>query len=182
MHIQDMLRHCRQLVDQHQQRRGRRRLYAPRIKWATWILGGGEQDEALPASSRKANRQGAATEPAPDDGDDHSSDSKEDLLKIRHNLDIEKDAEIDGQKVSERGDPAVILPKRTLTRKRSSEEETLSRRVREKLADMIEWLQESDDFLYASKLTVAVILVTWPAFIASWNTWFSLSRGGEWLE
>lgn len=35
----------------------------------------------------------------------------------------------------------------------------------------------SEDVLYAIKLTVAVFLVTWPAFIHHWNTWYSLNRG-----
>jgi hypothetical protein len=35
----------------------------------------------------------------------------------------------------------------------------------------------SDDVLYAIKLTVAVFLVTWPAFLHHWNSWYSLNRG-----
>jgi uncharacterized membrane protein YgaE (UPF0421/DUF939 family) len=31
--------------------------------------------------------------------------------------------------------------------------------------------------LYAIKLTIAVFLVTWPAFLDQWNTWYSLNRG-----
>lgn len=180
--IQDMLRHSRQLVDQRQQRRGRRQLYAPRIKWASWILGGGEQDEALPASGRKANRQGDTIDAISDEADDHSSDSKDSLPNPTSQTDTEKGTGSDRQNVCEHSDPITVSAKnadKVSTGEPVSKDTTLARRLRGTLADMVEWLQESDDFLYASKLTVAVVLVSWPAFIASWNNWFSLNRGGE---
>ena len=52
-----------------------------------------------------------------------------------------------------------------------------SLRIRGQAADALEWIQNSEDVLYAVKLGVAVFLVLWPAFIASWNTWYSLNRG-----
>jgi uncharacterized membrane protein YccC len=45
------------------------------------------------------------------------------------------------------------------------------------LFKVIEYLVGSEDVLYAIKLTVAVFLVTWPAFLHHWNSWYSLNRG-----
>ena len=174
-----MLKHCRLLVDQRQRRHSRRRLYAPRIKWAGWLFSGGEQDEALPAAGRKSNRQGTASGTFPDDDDsDDALDSKDDLLKANSGMDEEQAVKQDRHVTSERKD-LTLNPSEASAGKDASKGMTLALRFRGTLADAIEWLQQSDDFLYAWKLTVAVMLVSWPAFVASWNTWFSLSRGGK---
>jgi hypothetical protein len=60
---------------------------------------------------------------------------------------------------------------------KQAEKGTLIHRLRNGLADAIEYLVGSDDVLYALKLTIAVFLVTWPAFLHQWNTWYSLNRG-----
>ena len=48
---------------------------------------------------------------------------------------------------------------------------------REVTADAIEWIQDSEDFAYAVKLSIGAFLVTWPAFVPSLNSWYSLYRG-----
>jgi len=177
--IQNMLKHCRQLVDLRHQRHGRRRLYAPRIKWARWLSSGGEQDEAVPASGRKQNRQGAARDPIMDEVDDDAFDSKDDLVHASHATDVEKAAGQDDQANHER-DNQMEAPAETSTDgTQASKDLTLALRLRGSIADTVEWLQDSDDVVYAAKLTLGFFLVTWPAFVAPWNTWFSLSRGGE---
>ncbi|KAK1256074.1 hypothetical protein MKX07_008333 [Trichoderma sp. CBMAI-0711] len=47
------------------------------------------------------------------------------------------------------------------------------------LADVFEWAQDSDDLFYALKLSFAVFLVSWPAFVPSWNAWYA-SVHGSW--
>lgn len=49
--------------------------------------------------------------------------------------------------------------------------------VRERVADFLEWASGSDDVLYAFKLTLGVMLVTWPAFVSGWQMWFYHNRG-----
>ncbi|CAZ83125.1 unnamed protein product [Tuber melanosporum] len=49
--------------------------------------------------------------------------------------------------------------------------------VRERVADFLEWAGDSDDVLYAFKLTLGVMLVTWPAFVSGWQMWFYYNRG-----
>ncbi|KAM4056864.1 fusaric acid resistance protein-like domain-containing protein [Hirsutella rhossiliensis] len=50
-------------------------------------------------------------------------------------------------------------------------------RMRAKAADAMEWAQGSDDVDYALKLAIAVFLVTWPALVASWTSWYADVRG-----
>lgn len=181
-HVQNMLKHCRQLVDLRHQRHGRRRLYAPRIQWARWLSSGGEQDEAVPVSGRKQNRQGAARDSMMDEAHDDALDSKDDLVHASHAIDLEKSAGQEDQ-ANYKHDKEMEIPAETSTDgTQVSKDATLALRLRGSIADMVEWLQDSDDFVYAAKLTVGFFLVTWPAFVASWNTWFSLSRGGESLS
>ncbi|CAD6571428.1 MAG: hypothetical protein ASARMPRED_004506 [Alectoria sarmentosa] len=168
-HIESMLKHSRDLVERRQQRNGRRRIYAPHIKWSNWLYTGGEEDEALPNSGRKGNRQGASGEREDDEDDAESLNSKKSLLA--HEGDLEKNA----------GTPDVLQPKRP---EKVSKAQNVEREVtpyapclRGQVADAVEWIQHSDDLLYAMKLGVAVFLVLWPAFVASWNTWYSLNRG-----
>lgn len=165
-----MLKHSRKLVERRQSRHDRRRIYTPRINWSNWLSTGNQEEEALPASGRQAARRGASDEEADED------EENETLIKDKKRGDLERDAGVDEQRARGRLGPtnpekdeynmdAILQPK------------SLSLRVRGRLADMLEWAQESDDLQYAIKLTVAVFLVTWPAFIAKWNTWYSLNRG-----
>ena len=168
-HIESMLRHSRELVERRQQRNGRRRIYAPHIKWSNWLYTGGEEDEALPNSGRKGNRQGASDEREDDEDDAESLNSKQSLLA--HQRDLEKNAVT----------PEILQAKKpeNLSKAQGVERDDTpySLRLRGQAADALEWIQHSEDLLYAMKLGVAVFLVTWPAFVAPWNTWYSLSRG-----
>jgi hypothetical protein len=44
-------------------------------------------------------------------------------------------------------------------------------------ADLFEWVEKSNDFKYALKLTVATMVVTWPAFVPSLTQFYYLNRG-----
>lgn len=171
-HIEEMLKHSRELVERRQQRNGRRRLYAPRIKWSNWLYTGSAEDEAMPTPARKANQEGNMNEDDEDDG--ISVNSTRSLYDSRKQGDLEKDAAAEDQ--------LNQAPKERLTRKKSqlgtaTSSVKISRtlRLRGQAADTLEWIQHSEDLLYAIKLGVAVFLVLWPAFI--WNTWYSLNRG-----
>ncbi|PWW74558.1 hypothetical protein C7212DRAFT_346066 [Tuber magnatum] len=52
--------------------------------------------------------------------------------------------------------------------------------ARERVAHFLEWASDSDDVLYAFKLTLGVMLVTWPAFVSGWQMWFYHNRGCIW--
>ena len=165
-----MLKHCRELVQFHQNRHGRRRVYAPRINWTNWLNTGNQEEEALPASGRQAARRGASDDQA-DENEEHET-----LIKDKKKGDLERDAGLHEHPAHKR-----LRPFKSDKIKREGgavpEPNSLSLRIRGRLADVLEWAQESDDLQYAIKLTVAVFLVAWPAFVANWNTWFSLNRG-----
>ena len=179
-HIQDMLKSARDLVEKRQRRRGRRRLYAPRIKWASWLLTGGDQDEVLPASGRKANRRGVSTAADMETAEVDLPERKNGLFSNRKKEDEENASQYQSKVASEPGSaPAGSVKKAVKGPRSQGRKSSFILKCRGQLADTLEWFQESDDFLYASKLTVAVILVSWPAWIPSWTLWYSLNRGRE---
>ena len=173
-----MLKNARDLVEKRQNRRGRRRLYAPRIKWASWLLTGGDQDEALPVSGRKANRRGESTAADMETAEADFPDSKNDRFTYCKKEDEENPSQYQSKVASEQSSaPAGSFKKAAEGPRSQRRKSSFILRCRGQLADTLEWFQESDDFIYASKLTVAVVLVSWPAWIPSWNLWYSLNRG-----
>lgn len=176
-HIEGMLKHSRELVERRQQRNGRRRLYAPRIKWSNWLYTGAAEDESMPTPARKANREGNANEHEDDDDEDDagSLNSKKNSRDSRKQEDVEKDAAAENQDAE--APTPVIARKSPSKTTEPNNKRSRTMRLRGQAADTLEWIQHSEDLLYAIKLGVAVFLVLWPAFIASWNTWYSLNRG-----
>ena len=173
-HIEAMLKHSRVLVERRQHRKGRRRVYAPRIKWSKWLYTGGEEDEALPDSGRKGNRKGASDKDVDDEDDLESLNSKKSLLAYQGDLEnnsVPRTIKEDAKKEAKQ--PKNKSRGQEVERQRSP----LSLRLRGQAADVLEWIQRSEDLLYAMKLSFAVYLVLWPAFVASWNAWYSLNRG-----
>ncbi|ESZ99077.1 hypothetical protein SBOR_0487 [Sclerotinia borealis F-4128] len=166
LHTLGMLRHSRVLVEKRQERHSRKRLYLPQINWRRWLHSGGEADMlALPDSARKDARTGnKKDDDTADDG--VSIDSGKTLL-------AKKDVESATPK-KDTPTPSPKIPEQSANRKKIG---TRMFRFRNGLAGTIEYLVGSDDILYAIKLTVAVFLVTWPAFLVQWNTWYSLNRG-----
>lgn len=170
LHTLAMLHHSRVIVESRQARHGRRGLYAPKINWRKWLTSGGEEDMlALPDNARKDARTGNSKADSQDD--DSSITSKENLL-TRTKTDVE------AIQVKEPRNPLRKSASQSKNPpKRKTIQKSLVFRLRNGLADLIEYIAGSDDAVYALKLTVAVFLVTWPAFVNKWNTWYSLNRG-----
>jgi uncharacterized membrane protein YgaE (UPF0421/DUF939 family) len=167
-HTLTMLRHSRVIVDKYQARHGRQRLYVPKIHWRKWLTSGGEEDMlALPEAGRKEARTGNKEDK--EGPDEESSGTSEELLAKK--TDIES-AALNGFQAPQ---PAT----RTTGSKKVVQLKigTLIHKLRNALADTVEYLLGSEDVAYAIKLTVAVFLVSWPAFVYKWNTWYSLNRG-----
>lgn len=170
-----MLKHSRDLVERCQQRHGRRRFYAPHIKWSNWLYTGSQDPESLPSEGRKTNRKGESDEHADDKDGAQSLDSKKSLLSKKKTADLENTAECDAENLQP--NPIPIVPRDSGEYEAVERKGPRSLRLRGHAADGLEWIQHSDDLLYAVKLAFAVFLVTWPAFLARWNTWYSLNRG-----
>ncbi|KAM3085092.1 hypothetical protein ACMFMG_003524 [Clarireedia jacksonii] len=165
LHTLGMLRHSRALVERRKERHDRKRIYLPQINWRKWLNSGGEADMlALPDNARRDARTGNKQDD-PGDDDDNSISSGETVLEKK-----------DEESAVPKEEPKS-LPKPSQPPKRKKKKGTFFFRLRNRLADVIEYPGGSDDISYALKLTVAVFLVTWPAFLAQWNTWYSLQRG-----
>ena len=177
-HIEDMLTHGRELVQRRRDLDGRIHVYAPRIKWSKWLYTGGAEDEAMPTPARKANRHGNANDQE-DDEEDASLVTTQSVIAERLSQE-----NIEG-KVEQRSQRPSPPQKVTTNSHGERPQESSSRdseipglsRCRVRIANGLEWIQDSEDFSYALKLGVALFLVLWPAFVASWNKWYSLNRG-----
>ncbi|MCJ1380942.1 hypothetical protein MMC17_004051 [Xylographa soralifera] len=163
-----MLEECRVLVDTRRQLHNRRHLYAPKIYWSKWLSGGGESG-ALPASGRKAARQGASNDRTSEDG----------ISGRRNELYCPKGDDLEQQ--MHEGIPFHMqpIPSETHGPSYAKPYEILlfPLRIRAQAADILEWMHNSEDLLYALKLTLAAFIVVWPALVPSLNSWYSLDRG-----
>ena len=139
----------------------------------------------MPPGGRQAHR-GAVTGGATlDEADADAEDSKDKVPDDEAKADLEKATEKHENIGLERNRRAMT-PTEAPQKTRKPQDGSRTLRLRGVLADTVEWMQKSDDLLYALKLTIAVFLVTWPAFVARWNTWYSLNRGRKyaalWFE
>jgi Putative ER transporter, 6TM, N-terminal/Fusaric acid resistance protein-like len=163
-----MLTHSRKLVEKRQARHDRRRVYAPKLQWRKWLTSGGEQDMmALPSKGRKDARTGSLKESS--EGNTSTANSEVDLLKKPN----------DEEAAIKRDDtpPSKPATQGKLPTKTTKYKGTVMHRIRNHLADAIEWTLSSEDVLYSLKLSVSVFLVTWPAFLSAWNYWYYSNRG-----
>lgn len=178
LHICQMLEQSRDLVDQCQKRKSRRRFYAPQINWQKWLYSGGEDDQPTAEmghlqSEIHKGKNGQTT----DDGEDAPLVAKKDLADGRP---TGNDPEL-GTAYSTEPSPIdgryVTANQASRNRGDVMQKPDAFERLRERLADTVEWVQNSNDLAYAFKLCIASFLTVWPAFVAQWNTWYSLNRG-----
>ena len=125
-------------------------------------------------TGRKLNRRGKSEELDDEDDEVTSIDSKRKLLSETADLEQDPSSTAEQQKLENTTKEA---PKDADTSRDRGQRLSKSLLLRGKAADGMEWLKDSDDLLYATKLAVAVFLILWPAFVASWNSWYSLNRG-----
>lgn len=178
-----MLKTSRNLVLRRQERHARRRLYAPHIQWSKWLYSGGEEEESTPANARKEHRQRVRSEQSSNDAKANFAKSDDSFLTSQRAKDVENDAGLRAETGENPSPQNDLRSKKPNEGKKSRQgQPSLSLQLRGKTADIVEWAQTSDDLLYAFKLAFGVILVTWPAFVAKWNSWYSLNRGGAYQE
>ncbi|RYP71530.1 hypothetical protein DL769_004684 [Monosporascus sp. CRB-8-3] len=169
--VLDMLRYSRALLGKRDARSGRRRFYFPKISWDKWLTTGGESDaSALPENARKGARTGRGLrEDHRNHDDDLENDSNGELLQCN------KDEETGYANMEQPTSPqAGERPRRNGPRK--SDVNTIPW-LRGLAADTVEFFADSDDLAFALRMTIAAFLVTWPAFVPEWNTWYRSVRG-----
>ncbi|CAI4210710.1 unnamed protein product [Parascedosporium putredinis] len=191
IHILEMLRYTRLLVEARQRRKDRRRIYWPRLAdWMEWLYLGGEHDAmVLPKGARRSTHSAAASTPekAP-----KTLDADELSLRTEHSLirhitrdteagrsragSIAKESQASKKKKKKKKKKKSVKFKDSNGLKKPSKSSWIMT-LRGRAADAVEWVRESDDVEYAFKLVVAVALVTWPAFLPSWQAWYVDIRG-----
>lgn len=184
IHILQMLRYARHLVEARKRRNDKPRVYWPHFTdWAEWLSLGGEDDAmVLPKKARKRARSGAA-----ENGNSEHPTYDADTISIRTDRSVKKWRTRDTE--AGRSDAGTTTTRESKKPKKKSvrfEEKHRSKKpgkeswimkIRGKAADAIEWVRTDDDLEYAIKLCVAVALVSWPGFLPSWHIWYTDLRG-----
>lgn len=135
----------------------------------------------MPANSRKAVRQGVSDEGDEDVANAEITNETKGLLGLRQNRDLENAGGFDHSGIEITKVDESFCTTSPAKRQQQLSDPSLSwMYLRGELANILEWVQYSDDILYAVKLTTAVFLVLWPAFVPSWSSWYSLNRGRKW--
>ncbi|EFY93450.1 hypothetical protein MAC_00688 [Metarhizium acridum CQMa 102] len=170
--ILHMLRHVRTLVEKSQRRHNKFRVWIPQYRnIRKWLSSGGEADAmVLPKEGKKAARQGLQS-PSSEEKAEPSSDGVK--APVPPN-DEEACSAITGSHKAKDKQNSSSKPTR---RDRKQSPHGRFAQFRTTIADVLEWLQRSDDVEYALKLAIAIFLVTWPAFVASTNAWYSEVKG-----
>ncbi|KAM0488312.1 hypothetical protein ACHAP7_001304 [Fusarium lateritium] len=175
-HVLEMLKHVRKNVEQRKARKNRVSLWFPQhTNIQQWLTSGGESDGfVLPQAARKQARRGKA--PPGSKSKSHTQHEVEDGKPVPAKVPDE-----------ERGirfaEPEPQTEQRSAIESRQETERsdsmTTSRllKMRGKAADILEWIQDSEDLLYACKITVALLLLSWPALTSSCNAWYQSVRG-----
>ncbi|KAI0969901.1 hypothetical protein F4678DRAFT_436920 [Xylaria arbuscula] len=163
--VLEILKYARNLVERRQARYGRQKLYWPHISWKKWLVSGGEQDgNVLPENARKGARTGYGSV-------DDSINTEDEGTSSIHTLADGEFGTACSREVSPRTEKR---PEQNCPHKSYNFD---AFRIRGLTADALEFLQNSDDLAFALKMTIAALLVTWPAFVPSLNAWYVSVRG-----
>jgi hypothetical protein len=175
-HVLQMLKHVRKNVEQRKARNDRTSLWFPQhTNIQQWLTSGGESDGfVLPQAARKEARRGKA--PPGSKSKIHTQHGGKDIKPVLAKA-------TDEEKGIRFAEPEPQMSQRNVIENRqeteSSDTMTTSRllKLRGKAADILEWIQDSEDLLYACKITVALLLLSWPALTSSYGEWYQSVRG-----
>lgn len=173
LHVLKMLRHVRGVVEERQARNDRSSIWLPRhISIQQWLNTGGESGGlVLPEVARKEVRRGH-TKPGSHHKDHGNSTSPKNRSASDH-----RDEETAQEEPKVMDSKASKKTRSRKSRKQASPNVNWGLKLRGKVADTWEWLQDSDDLAYGLKMAVAVFFVSWPALVTSWNAWYYEVRG-----
>ncbi|KAL9126973.1 MAG: hypothetical protein Q9217_004055 [Psora testacea] len=138
--IMHMLKHARDLVQHRHQRRGRKRIYATRIRLLKWLYTGGDEDGALPAIGRKENRKAISDDHLDDDTNTDSMNSKETLFSAQRDDDLENAGPAETIKMKPKNKHDIEPTGTTNTMLQRPQKASVTLRLRGKAADTLEWI------------------------------------------
>ena len=163
LHTSEMLKHCRILVEKRQNRHGRRKFHVPNIDYQKWLSSADPEDgSAMTEAGKREARKGGG----------HQDRQEEEVLSSQETL-------VNTHDVVSNNTIVATLPRENMPlshHKKNQEHTASTRQLRVKLADVIDYLLDSDDIFYAIKLTIAVWLVCFPAFVPSLKEFFLVNR------
>lgn len=176
MYVLDMLRHVRKTVEQRQARNDRATIWFPKhVDIRQWLITGGESDGfVLPEAARKEVRRGKSTTGHKSKNKTHQS-NKDTKTKPAKGKDEEKGIRFAEPVFQTREDRNVEQPQEKEQPQPQQSSKIL--KIRGMAADALEWIQDSEHVKYAFKLTIAILLLSWPAFVESQMGWYSAYRG-----
>ncbi|KAJ4139391.1 hypothetical protein NW765_003290 [Fusarium oxysporum] len=176
MYVLDMLRHVRKTVEQRQARNDRTTIWFPKhVDIRQWLITGGESDGfVLPEAARKEVRRGKSTTGHKSKNKTHQS-NKDTKTKPAKGKDEEKGIRFAEPVFQTREDRNVEQPQEKDQPQPQQSSKIL--KIRGMAADALEWIQDSEHVKYAFKLTIAILLLSWPAFVESQMGWYSAYRG-----
>ncbi|KPA44247.1 histidine protein kinase [Fusarium langsethiae] len=165
-HVLQMLHHIRKTVEQRQARHNRATFWFPKSVDTRqfWKTGGESDGLVLPETARKPFRHGKSkhrTHLTEKDANHTEPEIKDEERAIRFVEPSRRDTERKNGTEERKG------------KKSKAEGSSRVLRMREKAADIIEWMHDSNDLFYAVKLAFAVLLLSWPALVDAWNPWYS---------
>ncbi|KAF4126720.1 Protein of unknown function (DUF2422) [Geosmithia morbida] len=182
-HVLHMLHHSRQLVDQRRKRHDRSRFWLPHYAdIGLWLSTAGEMDHSvLPENARKEVRTGKKSKPVVEpSSSEEPSPSGSQRGDVQDEGNSAEASPPDRRRVAIRDTPKPPRPQPTKAASARRRRPWIPRTVaalREGLADALEWAQHSDDLMYAVKLAIAVMAVSWPSFVPSCRTWYADVHG-----
>lgn len=161
--IMSMAQHMRNLVETKQDKRNKLFVWLPTIvSIRQWLETSSDSDAVTPAEPTQAMNNTDEASPSASEAPTPGGSVLGQHSRV-NSYDEEAPqagAGTDADNQTSRASPATWLQQQ-----------------RQNAADAIEWVQKSSDLVYAAKLCIAVMLVSWPALVPSWNQWYTEVRG-----
>ncbi|KAK6515704.1 hypothetical protein TWF281_004295 [Arthrobotrys megalospora] len=190
----DMLKEGRDMVEEYDGLKGKKKFHLPDFKSKKWLFSGdAEQSETLDTNARENvsryqkvagsgnSDQKAVAEQKSDTTRTESKNTAPDKNSNKNGkADEGKPKEEDSK--GKKPDSKKSDPKKPENKEGTEEEEQKPwrSRLRDAFADVIDWVVTSPHFHYALKLTIGGMLLSWPAFVPEF-AFFYYSYRGIWV-
>ena len=156
----------------------------PDVSLKKWLYSGSEETEAMNLSGGVPQFGGAPHDEDEDDDEEEEEISRESGDRIQWNNGEIQDAEAQGQ-VHETAQEAQDSKGRKDRKDRNQKAATgtkirqpWGRYLRGGIANFVDWIRHSDNFIYATKFAFGMLLLSWPAFVNAWSMWYHHARAG----
>lgn len=175
-----MLKEGRDMVEEYDRLKGKRTFHLPDFKSKKWLFSGdAEQSETLDPNAREnvsryQKTAGAGNADQKAANQQKKDDSKKGSLKKTDKNGDKKPKKKESKEAESNGKK----PEAKRSEKEEDEEpKSWPTSLRGALADVVDWVITSPHFHYALKLTIGGMLLSWPAFVPEFSSFFYNYRG-----